>query len=331
MQQQRQFARGHSIVYGISYRSTTTQSTTITGDHPETEEGLYAQDEIRLARTTTLFTGLRLDNHSVYGVNISPRVTLLHHLPGRQTLRASYGSAFRAPTLLDQFWKQSVPLSPGASLTLQGAANLQPEQLASFEAGWRKDVKRGFYGISLFYSSLSQLIGFRPIAFAPPPAPPYTPTVIARSNLGSASSYGLEMESELRLSGTLSAVMNYAYESLSFSDGTTPELAPRHKVNIGMHATFSPRWDGFLGAHFVGACVYNRFGQYPDAPIRPYVRVDARLAYRVGTAARPWTVALSATNLFGSHYELPDQPQFGDANRRLPVERTVYFSLIGAL
>ena len=329
VQQSRALSARNSLTYGGSFRHVETFSNiTGTNIHAQNLWALYAQDEWQLAKRTRLFTGLRLDDNSLYGANVSPRISLVHHLPAAQTLRATFGTAFRAPTLEDSYVDLMIPVAPQTNLHAVSSAGLKPEYLLNYEFGYRKELPHGYMGASLYYNRVTGLIGSRATAFFPsPPYPPNTASESETINVGNAQVYGLELEAQTRLGRHLRALANYAYEDQRApASRSQPYLAPKHKVNMALDYAVSSRCNAFLGTHFVGAATTTISQAAATAPA--YLRVDARLAYRFGSVRHPWNVAVSALNLFDDrHKEYPDvaQPSTVTAQRR-----TAFLSLQGS-
>ncbi len=66
--------------------------------------GIYAQDEITLAEGVLLNAGLRYDRESRTGGVFNPRLALIAEVARGTTLKAIYGSAFRAPNTYELFY-----------------------------------------------------------------------------------------------------------------------------------------------------------------------------------------------------------------------------------
>jgi iron complex outermembrane receptor protein len=329
VQQTRQIGKQNSLVYGGSYRSIASISA-VTGPqtHHETLEALYLQDEFRISSQTSLFAGLRNDHNSLVGTVMTPRLSLVHHLQGRQSLRLSYGTAFHAPTILESYFNTNIGLGGGLLVNLYGNPALHNEKVVSYEAGYRKDFHRGFFGVNAYYNSITQFVGFMPSGVQPPPAPPGTPASLVQANAGSATVAGFEVESELSLGRGWHGMFNYAYEDTVAPDSFLfPIYTPKHKFNIGLRGNVSSRLETFIGAHFVGSAALLSAGGHSFTP--SYTRVDARVAYRFTGIRRPWTIAVSATNLFDDHHvEYPIPSPTGDVT---PQRRTLYLSLTGSM
>ncbi len=324
VQQSRTVSAAHSLVYGMSY-SYAHASTFATGtlDHAEQLFALYAQDDFRFGPRTHLFAGVRLDDHSLYGIQLTPRISLLHHLPNLQTLRLSYGTSFRNPSLANTFLNFTLPIAPGLKSVVLGNENLKPEKVSSLELGYRKEIRGGYVGVNLFANKLSGLIVTVPTAFAPPPFPAGIPISSTFRNAQSASAVGLELESEFRIARSLRGLANYAYQDVENDNGSRVDYSPQHKVNLGIQANLPNHLDAYLGLHFVGSSTYGSPAGLQTS--QAYARVDARLAYRFGTAKRPWTLSAIATNLFDDkHLEGPAVSTQGAATQSTPQRRTLY-------
>ena len=327
-QQSRHLSSRHNLTYGASYRTVEAFSD-LTGPHAHTlnQFGLYAQEEWNLAARTHLFSGIRFDEHSLYGFNVSPRLSLVHHLSSSQTLRASYSTAFRAPTLLNSYVDLTEPTSPQTSLHVIGNTHLKPERVQTYEVGYRHELKQGYVGANVFLNEVQDQIGNLPTAFYPsPPFPPGTPAEISQVNAGKTHVFGIELEAEKQITRKVRGLINYAYQDAHANDLTALDfVVPKHKINVGANVQLSRRWDAFLGAHFVGAIYVLQAGAAP-ALLSSYTRVDTRISYHFGTTARPWSLSVIATNLFDDHHmEFPT----GSPAAATPQRRTVFLALKG--
>ncbi|HLO61348.1 MAG TPA: TonB-dependent receptor, partial [Azonexus sp.] len=64
---------------------------------------LYAQDEWNFARDWTLTGGLRYDSYSDFGSTTNPRLALVWEVRQDLTAKLMYGTAFRAPSFVEQY------------------------------------------------------------------------------------------------------------------------------------------------------------------------------------------------------------------------------------
>ncbi|WP_339718982.1 TonB-dependent receptor [uncultured Paraglaciecola sp.] len=85
-------------VIGIAFQSDIYASTTFPEfDYSYDVPGLFAQMDYELSELVTTSFSARLDEHSEYGTQFSPRISLLYR-PGDLTIRGSYGKGYFAPT-----------------------------------------------------------------------------------------------------------------------------------------------------------------------------------------------------------------------------------------
>ncbi|KXI26958.1 TonB-dependent receptor plug domain-containing protein [Paraglaciecola hydrolytica] len=85
-------------VVGLAYQSENYSSLTYPQfDYAYDVPGLFAQLDYELSEQVTTSFSARVDDHSEYGSQFSPRVSLLYR-PGNLTIRGSYGQGYYAPT-----------------------------------------------------------------------------------------------------------------------------------------------------------------------------------------------------------------------------------------
>jgi outer membrane receptor protein involved in Fe transport len=91
-------ALGSSFVGGLAYQTEDYASEAFPGfDYQFETPALFAQVERQLATDFVFAGSARWDDHSTYGGQFSPRLSLLYK-PGPWTVRASWGQGFYAPT-----------------------------------------------------------------------------------------------------------------------------------------------------------------------------------------------------------------------------------------
>lgn len=105
----------------------------------------YAQDQFSPFRNLTVQAGLRYDHTSllISDQQLSPRIGAVYFIPKTKTsLRASFNRLFQPPqvdNLLLSSSAQARSLSPFAAGTSGGGADIHPEKLSAYEAGFAQD------------------------------------------------------------------------------------------------------------------------------------------------------------------------------------------------
>ncbi len=105
---------------------------------------VYTQHDYAIAARLNMVTGIRWDKHSDYGGNFSPTVSAKFDLSDRMSLRTSYASGFRSPSLKELYtnWDHL------GMFQIIGNPNLQPEKSRTVSV-------TADYGNSNFYLSVN--------------------------------------------------------------------------------------------------------------------------------------------------------------------------------
>ena len=105
---------------------------------------VYTQHDHAIARRLNMVTGLRWDKHSDYGGNFSPTASAKFDLSDRMSLRASYASGFRSPSLKELYtnWDHL------GMFQIIGNPNLRPEKSRTVSV-------TADYGSTNFYVSVN--------------------------------------------------------------------------------------------------------------------------------------------------------------------------------
>lgn len=287
---------------------------------------LYAQDELRLADNLRVYGGLRLDwwhNEDGYRAvppampgdparedfgsrnqtSINPKLSVVYLPTTDTTLRASVGSAFRAPTITELYGGTA-----HAGTQTFGDPSLRPETIRSVEVG---AVKR--FGATTriaataFYSDIDRLIFARTIS-----APGDAVTVRVQDNAAEVRSRGAELELRHAVVRGLEVFGNYTFTRSTFrsfpgnpaAEGKRLPNVPEHMVNAGVDLKLG-KLSGLVTVEGVG----DAFAREDNSDtargvpqgIDPYWVVDAKLGYQVLANVR---ASAAAQNLFDKHYFL---------------------------
>ncbi len=137
----------------------------------------FVQDEWRPVRGLGVLASYRVDRHPLLdggqpGYAQSPRLSVVVTPVEGHAFRASYSSAFREPTFLESYLDLRVPVSGvnGATVLTQGNRALKPEELRSFEAGYRGEAARlGLsWDVAAYWNQVSNLVVLSGVSPLPP-------------------------------------------------------------------------------------------------------------------------------------------------------------------
>ena len=187
----------------------------------------YAQGTFDLPGGLGANAGIRIDENQAFGTFVTWRAGAAWRLRSGTRLRASAGTAFKAPTFSENY--ASTPFEVGNP-------TLEPERTRSWEVGAEQALLQGTVTLSAAYfdQRFRNLIQY---VFGEPGEPTYL-------NLGAADARGLEAGATVRPAGGLTLSASYtrvrtrvtdAGASLSpgFADGERLLRRPSHSGRVG--------------------------------------------------------------------------------------------------
>lgn len=243
-------------------------------DRSTNTTALFAQNEFR-SGALTLVPGVRYEHNSQFGGFTSVRLASAYNLNAQTKLKASFGTAFKAPPFDSLYFPDF------------GNPNLAPERSRGFDVGVRRELSRdGGLELTYFNNRIRDLIGFDPQTFKP-------------VNINRARTSGAELSFDQDLGGGFRFISNGALLSTSSSSG--PLLRrPRFNLAADLLSRRGPI-DADLSVLAQGrrfdADFVNEFKarQYPG-----FARVDLALGYRLKSGLQPY---LRFNNLLNRKYE----------------------------
>ncbi|MEK6647649.1 MAG: TonB-dependent receptor [Candidatus Firestonebacteria bacterium] len=277
--------KNHNLIFGVNYRqenfdaekstyNATNQISSVANWVPKaTTKAVFGEDEIKLFESFNINPGLRLDNHSVYGNQINPRLSMLYNLDNIN-LRVSAGRAFRSPTMNDLYWPETA--------SDKGNPDLKPETAWAYEFNietWFGDI---FWGrIGLFQKDIKDMIAWAPTGPIGAYGPKWQP-----SNVNSLISRGLELEFKTQLAKEISFNLTYTYinanqknaEIIDASNNTMLEIervaanTPQNHINLGLN--YETDFD--LMVNLSGGYVGKRYRYYSNYSNYPVVSMDTK-------------------------------------------------------
>jgi iron complex outermembrane receptor protein len=322
------------VTLGAGYRYTTFATNDFDvsdGRHATGLGWFFFQDEITIARELFFTAGARIDDHSVSGVSVSPRVALVWEFvpptirmvdgiaisePGQSVrVTASYG--FRDPSLRDLWFDMQIdpsgtnpPPQPGQPRVV-GNKELKPEEIRSFEIGyWGRPTTRLQAECSVFYNLTDHLFAFQENL---DPAGIFNGTV-SRHNVNNEETYGVEFNVEYQLTGEVSTFGNYAYE-IRGNRQTHDRIhdAPMHKANAGVRIINEKGLSGMLWMNYFDRVEFtDKNTTKPLGSVSSYALLNAKVWYPIRLGNADGKLFLQAFNLLDNvHREYIDSESYG--------------------
>jgi len=97
-----------------------------------------------LYKRFTFIAGGRYDYHSMFGGSLNPRIAVLFEIDKEMSLRASFGTAYRAPSTYYTYNSIAYQTTEGISYQAVPNPDLDPEKFNSAEIGYRYRVSAKF-------------------------------------------------------------------------------------------------------------------------------------------------------------------------------------------
>ncbi|MFG6137671.1 TonB-dependent receptor domain-containing protein [Halomonas sp. B23F22_10] len=261
----------HELVAGAEYARDDVDATTAYDEDSRDNTAVFAQALLDFS-PLSVQASLRHDDNEAYGEETTGSLALGVALDDIHTLRASYGTAFRAPTFNELYY-------PGYA-----NPDLDPEESRSIELGLRGQLGRGFWDLSLYRTEIDDMI-----------ANVYRDGRSAPFNVERARIRGVELATGADVNDwTLRAALTY----------TDPENRETGKRLI-RRASRSLRLDAdrALGDWTLGGSLIAQGERYNDAANDERLSGFATLDLRAGWNFAPgWSTRLTLENVFDREY-----------------------------
>jgi len=331
----------HALTYGGNYRHNAFDITLAPNAEDRNEGGAFIQDEIFLSKYFRWVVGGRIDKFSsIDNAVFSPRTTFMIKPAPDQTFRVSFNRAFRAPSLINNHLDVTI-LTP---VTLPvvglfafptravGNPGLEQETLTAFELGYTGVVgRRTTVTASVYWNSTDGLIGFTPVTFfspaAPPPGWPLPPAFVPVNtlpssytylNLGTEKDKGIELGADTVVNRYLTFFANYSYQwmpevedlpvGITINDFNWPA---KNRFNIGFAANYR-RYLGNLSVSYTDKAYWQDVldSRY-HGPTDAFTLVNGSAGVKWGEKRNIVTM-LKVTNLLNQEIQ---QHIFGDITK----------------
>ena len=144
----------HLLAVGAEFRQEGREDSTGADDDLD-NTSLFIQDEFQIISKLYMTAGLRYDNHSEFGDQVSPKASLVYSLFEDLKLKASIGKGFRAPSISELF---VTSYRSKGKYVYNPNPDLEPEESLSYEMGIEGKKKRFSGGLTAFRNDIDNLI-----------------------------------------------------------------------------------------------------------------------------------------------------------------------------
>lgn len=339
-----EFGASNRLTYGVNYRHNSLSSSATDAFSREDRLGLYLQDEWRTTQSLTLVAGLRYDLDTFINPTMSPRVALIYQASPEHTFRVSASVAYRPPTLYETHADLRAvttvptglppPLPPTFTTTtaVNGAPNLDPEQIISYEAGYQGWFFKHRLRLraDLFFNHISDLVTARNIS---------TMTASYFNDRGQADMYGGEAGMEFLATRWLTGFANFSYQEIGQSfAGTARRGAPCFKYNAGLRGDWDNGWSGEATLYHVGAANYpvdQTFTTLAAIPttgvMAPAERVGSYNLVNLRTSYKFWHQKAEAGYMRDAEVAISAFNALNDKHKEHPLGDTIGIRVMGWL
>jgi outer membrane receptor protein involved in Fe transport len=325
----------NSVNIGINYRLRTGDAAFTSGFRSENHYGIFAQDTIALGKAASVMLSGRVDRVP-YTSNFeaSPRVSLLFHPNERSTIRGSFSTAFRKPTIQEGYTFIPVQAPQGSISSAVDTLKLgrvRPERILTAEIGYLNQMSDFFdIDVAAYFNRVTDLVTVAPATFVTPSdrVTGYSDLDLARGRYVAQFGGFVNQCVDFNVFGGEVGVKAYPIQGFDFfanyalnavsairppgCDLPADRRTSAHKINLGAQVRSKTGIDGEVVFNYVsdqrwverdldvkqGTLVYR------DLPLSGYALLNARVGYRFpGNKAE---VSATAFNLLGNvHQEHP--------------------------
>lgn len=233
----------------------------------------FAQNEFK-SGALTLVPSVRREDNSQFGDLTSYRLASAYALNPETRIKATYGTAFKAPSFSALYF-------PGSS-----NPSLEPERSKGGEIGISRQLDGGRVELTFFHNRINDLIDF--------PAPNFVPVNVAR-----AKTRGVEIELEKSLGNGFRLLGNATTTRISSSTGP---LTRRPKLNASADLLWKRgKFNTDLGFVLQGRRFDADFvSEFAPRRYNGFSRVDLTVGYQL---KREVEIYARIGNLFNNKYE----------------------------
>jgi outer membrane receptor for ferrienterochelin and colicins len=218
----------NNLIAGLEYNYENLFSLRIDGSiKGEGEAVFYAQEDLRLGEKWNIIAGIRTSNHSSYGLNAAPKISVLYK-EGAVNFRASAGTGFRSPALKELYMN----FDHFGEWYIIGNTQLKPESSRYISGSVEFSKPWNNSSVTFYRNELSDMITDRWL-------PDSAQLTRQYQNIASASVYGIDFISKQKIVNGLWLSTGYSYvHSHDNQSGLQLYGTTKHSGNIAADYVF---------------------------------------------------------------------------------------------
>lgn len=265
----------HELVVGTELQQDKISSIQDYAETSRTNTAVFSQLRLNFGALDTQLS-VRSDDNQAYGSKETGGLAVGYSFDRFHRVRASYGTAFRAPTFNDLYW----PLS----FNYQGNPDLKSETSKSYELGISGNYERWFWDLAVYQMDIDNLISSGQVAGVDTPV-----------NVNQARTRGAEFAGGYEFDGWRTAI------ALTYMDPEDRETGKQLRRLTKQTARFD--LDKAIGHFSFGGSVIAEGDRYDDAAnqnkLAGFVTVDVRAGW---SFAPNWSTRLTLANVLDKEY-----------------------------
>lgn len=276
------FLDNHTLTAGFKWEqeSAATSSDITASDHQATTRSFYLQDQFSFFENLFGTIGVRHDDHTGFGGKTTWRIAPVYLIEQSNTrIKASYGTAFKAPSLFQLYDEFS------------GNPELEAESSRGAEIGFDQQLlnSRLSLGATLFHNRMDDLIDFNNTTFKYFNVPDVTTT-------------GVESFIGYNFSDTFSVRLDYTWTDTEDSEGEPLLRRPKNEASLTLN--YDPTEEISLSGivHYVGSREDTIRGSFPvvRTTLGSYATIDLAGSYHFNDR---WRLEGKIINLTNEEYQ----------------------------
>lgn len=262
----------------------------------------YLQDELafNLVRPLRLVVGGRVDDHSKYGTEFCPKVSLMLEMSKQTRIRCSVGRGFKSPNIRQLYYKE--PYMHG-TYWYRSNPDLKAEKSWGYSLGVEQDLgQKVVLDVTLFRNDVKDMVVWEESGDTIDGLP-----VKDAKNVGQAYTQGVEVGCNALLFKGFSLGLSYTYLQTEDKE-SDKELTynPKHNFAANLVYTYKP-----LGVtcSLSGQWVSKMYTNSDNtSETDSYTVVDFKISKKITSFAE---LSLEGNNIFDSEYGQPERDWWG--------------------